>query len=407
MDLPPEISVFILSLTAPFILYTINHVSFLQDPQVILAIGIMVLTTIFLLANLSVKSKQSTDPLFYVFAVFSFTSVVSITNALQHTGLIKGFMDFYISKGEPYLSTAHGIMMSYWDGVVHYGLLLIMAHHTTAGKPFRSLALVWAGSMIASQIVLITGVVVGKYGKNLLPAFWRNAPSLVLSVWAAAKLFNKPRELSIIPADKVEVEQKKTLLSRPTDLLLTLGLIGSIIFTAFRGFVSIYTSTQVSVSLDIYSITHPFPSLFFFLKQVVLECSLDFCFTYIFQYEPYMKESVGFPKVTMLVFLFYVLPLLTACVYGLYTPGCTWMLDWTLVLAGAVAQMQWTHLGASVHSRTPFTYRIPRDEWRQVVTLNLLYTAVPVLLAVRCYMDQTFFMKSVPQEQASNGKKKN
>ncbi|XP_016418819.1 transmembrane 6 superfamily member 2 [Sinocyclocheilus rhinocerous] len=376
MDLPPEISVFILSLTAPFILYTINHVSFLQDPQVILAIGIMVLTTIFLLANLSVKSKKSTDPLFYVFAVFSFTSVVSITNALQHHGFIKGFMDFYISKGEPYLSTAHGIMMSYWDGVVHYGLLLIMAHHMTAGKPFRSLALVWAGSMIASEIVLITGVVVGKYGKNLLPAFWRNAPSLVLPIWAAAKLLNRPRELSIIPADKVEVEQKKTLLSRPTDLLLTLGLMGSIIFTAFRGF-------------------------------VVLECSLDFCFTYIFQYEPYMKDSVGFPKVTMLVFLFYVLPLLTACVYGLYTPGCTWMLDWTLVLAGAVAQMQWTHLGASVHSRTPFTYRIPKDEWRQVVTLNLLYTAVPVLLAVRCYMDQTFFMKNVPQEQASNGKKNN
>lgn len=64
-------------------------------------------------------------------------------------------------------------------------------------------------------------------------------------------------------------------------------------------------------------------------------------------------------------------------------------------------------LGSSVHPRTPFTYRIPRDEWRQVVTLNLLYTAVPVLLAVRCYMDQTFFMRSVPQEQASNGKKKN
>ncbi|XP_050952786.1 transmembrane 6 superfamily member 2 [Labeo rohita] len=376
MDLPPEISVFILSLTAPFILYTINHVSFLQDPQVMLAIGITVLTTILLLANLSVKNKKSTDPLFYVFAVFSFTSVVSITNALQHDGFIKGFMDFYISKGEPYLSTAHGLMMSYWDGVVHYGLLLFMVHRITAGKPFRSLALVWAGSMIASEIVLVTGIVVGKYGKNFLPAFWRNGPSLVLAIWAAAKLFNRPRELSIISADKVEVEQKKSLLYRPTDLLLALGLIGSIIFTAFRGF-------------------------------VVLECSLDFCFTYIFQYEPYMKDSVGFPKVTMLVLLFYVLPLLAACVYGLYDPGCTWMLDWTLVLAGAVAQIQWTYLGASVHSRTPFTYRIPKDEWKQIVTLNLLYMAVPVLLAVRCYMDQAFFMKNVPQEQTSNGKKKN
>ncbi|ROL51511.1 Kelch-like protein 28 [Anabarilius grahami] len=358
------------------------------------------------------------------------------------------------------------------------------------------MALVWAGSMIASQIVFIPGIVVGKYGKNILPAFWRNAAFLVLPIWAAAKLFNRPRELPIIPADKVEVEQKKALFSRPADLLLTLGLLGTIIFTGFRGF-------------------------------VILECSLDSCFSYIYQYEPYMKDSVGFPKVMMLVSLFYVVPLLTACVYGLYTPGCTWMLDWTLFLAGAVAQRydpskdswdmvapmadkrinfgvgvmlgfifvvgghngvshlssierydphqnqwtacrpmneprtgvgsavvdnylyvvgghsgssylntvqrydpitdswhdssgmmycrshscispqtQWTHLGASVHSRTSFTYRIPRDEWRLVVTLNLLYAAVPVLLAVRCYMDQAFFMKNVPQEQASNGKKK-
>uniref|UniRef100_A0A672JYS8 Transmembrane 6 superfamily member 1-like n=1 Tax=Sinocyclocheilus grahami TaxID=75366 RepID=A0A672JYS8_SINGR len=284
MDFPPEISVFILSLTAPFILYTINHVPFLQDPQVILAIGIMVLTTIFLLANRSVKSTKSTDPLYYVFAVFSFTSVVSITNALQHHGFIKGFMDFYISKMTCYLRCCAVGFSSY-------------------SKPFRSLALVWAGSMIASQIVLITGVVVGKYGKNL-PAFWRNAPSLVLPIWAAAKLFNRPRELSIIPADKVKFQM-----------------------------------------IDIY----------WFWKW---------------------KKTVSFTVNNR---------------------------KWTF----PEFPMQWTHLGASVHSRTPFTYRIPKDEWRQVVTLNLLYTAVPVLLAVRCYMDQTFFMKSVPQEQASNGKKKN
>lgn len=35
------------------------------SPQVMLAIGITVLTTILLLANLSVKNKKSTDPLFY------------------------------------------------------------------------------------------------------------------------------------------------------------------------------------------------------------------------------------------------------------------------------------------------------------------------------------------------------
>ncbi|KAI7809288.1 transmembrane 6 superfamily member 2 [Triplophysa rosa] len=374
MDLPTQIRVLIVSLTAPFILYTINRVSWLQDPQILLAIGITVLTTVLLLAKLNVKRIPTADPLFYVFVVFSFTSVVGITNALQQDGYIKGFMDFYVSKAEPYLSSAHCIMMGYWDGVVHYGLLLIMLHLMSTGKSFRSLALVWAGSTVANQIVLIVGIVVGKYGKNLQSALWRNAPFLVLSIWTAAKLLNRPRELSIIPADKVEAQQKKGLLSRPVDLLLTLALLGSVIFTVFRGL-------------------------------VVLECSLDWCFSYIYQYEPYMKDNVGFPKVTMLVFLFYALPLLTACVYGLLTPGCIWMLDWTLVLAGAMAQMQWTHIGASVHSRTPFTYRVPKDEWRLVMTLNLLYAAVHVLLAVRCYADQAFFIKNVLPEQTSNGKK--
>lgn len=374
MDLPAQIRVLIVSLTAPFILYTINHVSWLQDPQILLAIGITALTTVLLLAKLNVKRIPTADPLFYVFAVFSFTSVVGITNALQQDGYIKGFMDFYVSKAEPYLSSAHCILMGYWDGIVHYVLLLVMLHQMSTGKSFRSLALVWAGSTVANQIILIAGILVGKYGKNLQPALWRNAPFLLLSIWAAAKLLNRPRELSIIPADKVEVQQKKGLLSRPVDLLLILTLLGSGIFTVFRGF-------------------------------VVLECSLDWCFSYIYQYEPYMKDNVGFPKVTMLVFLFYALPLLTACVYGLLIPGCLWMLDWTLVLAGAMAQMQWTHIGASVHSRTPFTYRVPKDEWRLVMTLNLLYAAVPVLLALRCYMDQAFFTKNVPPGQTATARR--
>lgn len=68
--------------------------------------------------------------------------------------------------------------------------------------------------------------------------------------------------------------------------------------------------------------------------------------------------------------------------------------------------MQWTYIGASVHSRTPFTYRIPKEEWRLVMTLNLVYLAVPVLLAARCYIDPAFFMKPVPPGQADNDKKR-
>lgn len=42
----------------------------------------------------------------------------------------------------------------------------------------------------------------------------------------------------------------------------------------------------------------------------------------------------------MLVYLFYALPLLAVFIYGLNTPGCSWMLDWTVFLAGAVAQVR-------------------------------------------------------------------
>lgn len=31
--------------------------------------------------------------------------------------------------------------------------------------------------------------------------------------------------------------------------------------------------------------------------QVVLDCPLDFCFSYIYQYEPYLKDPVGFPRI--------------------------------------------------------------------------------------------------------------
>ncbi|TRY55175.1 hypothetical protein DNTS_032662, partial [Danionella cerebrum] len=374
MDLPPEISVLLLSLSAPFLLYAINQLPFLQDPQVILALVVAALTTVFLLANRGMKSAAAPDPLFYVFAVFSFTSVLSLTNALQQDGFIKGFMDVYVGKVEPHLSSAHGILLSYWEGLVHFLLLLLIIHRMSEGKSFRNLALLWSGSMVAAQTVLISGMIVGKYNKNIPPVIWRSSLSLIGSVWTAVKLLSRPRELSIIPADKLEVLQRRSLLSRPVDLLLTLCLLGNIAFTAFRGF-------------------------------VVLECSLDACFSYIYQYEPYMKDSVGFPKLTMLVFLFYAVPLLWACVLGLLTPGCSWMLDWTLVLAGAVAQAQWTHLGASLHSRTPFTYRIPKDEWSQVMVLNLLSLAVPVLLALRCHIRPAFFLQSQPHTPTTNGRK--
>lgn len=139
----------------------------------------------------------------------------------------------------------------------------------------------------------------------------------------------------------------------------------------------------------------------------------------------------------MLVYLFYALPMLMAFICGLNSPGCSWMLDWTVVFAGAVAQVrhlspspqqslvfferalcninslpllsqtQWCHIGASLHSRTPFTYRVPSDKLWPVIAVNVFLAAVPALLALRCHTSPAFFQKPVPMGQTNGTKKKN
>lgn len=96
-------------------------------------------------------------------------------------------------------------------------------------RSYRTLGLLWAGSSIAHQMVLIPGVVigestkpsadlsscivafpaddvlarVGKYGSNIRPAFVRNVPFFVVPFWAAFLLFRRPRVMPITTADKV------------------------------------------------------------------------------------------------------------------------------------------------------------------------------------------------------------
>ncbi|KAM9791298.1 transmembrane 6 superfamily member 2-like [Syngnathus typhle] len=376
MRIPEEVCVLGLSLLAPAVLYTMNNLPALHEPLLILGIGMAVLGGVLLLLYLLTAQRKTTvDPLFYVFAEFSFTCLVGLTHALEQDGFISGFMGFYLKMGEPHLSTAYAVMMSYWEGVVHFGLFLIIIHRMFRGKSYRSLALLWVGSSIMHQLVHIPGVVVGKYGSNVHPAFWRNVPFFLAPFWAAFVLFQRPRVMPIVTADKIMSEQKKGLLSRPLDLLLVALLLGGVAVSVFRGF-------------------------------VVLDCPLNFCFKYIYQFEPYLKDPVGFPRVMMLVYLFYAVPLMTILIYGLIRPGCGWMLDWTLFFAGATAQAQWCHIGASVHSRTPFTYRVPADKLWTVITFNVVLAVVPALLALRCHKSPAYFMKPVPKGQSNSNKKK-
>ncbi|XP_066504353.1 transmembrane 6 superfamily member 2b [Hoplias malabaricus] len=371
-----EICVFLFSLSALGVLHIMNTVPAFQEPVAIMQSGFAVLLIVFLLIYLATRWNPPKDPLFYVFAEFCFTCVIDIVSALEYDGYISGYLEFYQKLGEPYLGSSYAIMMCYWDGVVHFIIYLVLIHRMSNRKPYRNLGLFWAGSLVANMVVFLLGIVVGKYGSEIYPAFWINMPFLLLPIWGAMRLFQKPRETLVVAVSKAEREQKKALIWRPLDLLLVVCILGTLGFTLFRGL-------------------------------AVLDCPMEMFTSYVNQYEPYLKDPVGFPKVMMLLLLFHALPLLGSFVYGLITPGCTWMLDWTIYLAGAMLQTQWCHIGATLHPRTAEVYHAPESTLLSVLLLNLLYALVPLLLALRCTGDPAFFMSTASVIQTNNEKKWN
>ncbi|EPY79920.1 transmembrane 6 superfamily member 2 [Camelus ferus] len=378
MDIPPLAGkIAVLSLGALPLSYALNHVSALSYPLGVVLMSALILGLFFLAIYSLSRGDIYYDPLYAVFAVFAFTSVVDLLIALQEDGYTSGFMEFYTKEGEPYLRTAHGIFICYWDGIVHYLLYLAMAGAIRKRKRYRNLGLYWLGSFIMSILVFLPGNILGKYSSETRPAFFLTIPYVLVPCWAGLRVFNQTQAPTCCTSNMVQEEQRKGLLQRPVDLGLIIYLVFAAFFTLFRGL-------------------------------VVLDCPMDACFVYIYQYEPYLRDPVAYPKVQvreqMLANMFYVLPFYGLAAYALIFPGCSWLPDWTLVFAGAIGQAQFSHMGASMHLRTPFTYRVPEDAWTCFFVSNLLYALGPQLLACRCLWWPAFFLRPPPGSPAHHKK---
>ncbi|GFO47835.1 transmembrane 6 superfamily member 1 [Plakobranchus ocellatus] len=277
--------------------------------------------------------------------------------ALQIDGYISNFIGFYFAEGEPYLNTAHGTVINYWDGTVHFFLYLAMIVLFCNRLSYREVGLYWAGSLLNSMVVLLLGAVTGNHPIKL--SIFVNTPYLLLPIITSVKLLHErpPQARSFL--------QFPNIFKRPVDFLFLLYFGAALCISIYRALAAMggnYSSMKL----------------------------------YVKDYDPYLRDPTNFPFIQVSSYAYFFVTYYLFAIYGLLCPGQHWMADWSLIHAGAAAQGQMTYILGARHHHTNWAFRFDTSgpEASIFYGINLTLLLVPQLFAIWCLCDVEKFGRS-------------
>ncbi|XP_052100340.1 transmembrane 6 superfamily member 1-like isoform X1 [Mytilus californianus] len=339
------------------ILLLMKLIGGVDNAAAVFAVGIVSLLVVFLVPRLYFRDgPPKHDPFYNVWSIFLFASLVDITVALENDGYIEKYMHFYLLQGEPYLKTPFGTMINYWDGVIHFALVLFVLSRKSYDEEYRLACLFWCGSIINSVAVLVPGGAIGKFGPKW--SILLNVPYVVIPLYILFKVLSSHSASRRNVLTFIGTRMKKG----PVEMLFILFFVTCIVINAFRA-------------------------------AVTLGCKAEMAENYLKDFEPFLAEDTSFPKMQMLVYLFYFLPYYVYAIYRLLYPAPSngLMKDLAVFHAGAAAQAQFVYLTTAQHSRTAANYRIPSTPAAQYCfwIINIALLVIPQLFAYRCITGPT------------------
>lgn len=360
--------VVLVSLLAVPVCFALSLTRAMEDARLVFLAGVLICTSIAVPTYVLIVRRgaaSASDVYFYVFVVFAFTAVVDLLLALAIDGRLD-WLHFYCREGEVYLTTAHGLWINYWDGTYHYACYLTMTAmmlrvgHSYTCPRFRTVALLWAGSILNSMIVLFVGSAVGLHAPHIKPSYLLNIP---YALFPGVFLY---RVLQARPEGKMSETGRNR--KSACAWIIDIPLMALIFVTA---------------------------SLCIFRALVVLRSQLPAAAHYGTHIESHLLDSSAYPTIQMLTYAYLFVPYLVWSFvrvwrgFGSADGSNVPFIDGTKLAVGALLQGTFSYTlsawreGGAYHSSERVSQTMESTPLAWFVVVNACLLATPILLLAR------------------------